>query len=423
MKVNRLWCMAWVGAALAAPTLAAEFVEAEFVEISSTDLVLVRASELNAVVALERGATLTGLTTPQALRRGDRVRYRAARTSDGISYATVFELLPAIATDPDLVIDLGELVQMLSPGQPSGRARPLLVDLRDAGAFARGHLPGAVSAAGWEANLASVMPFGKEASVILYGRSRQDGEAVDALRVALRLGYRNVRLYAGGYREWSDGNRVTFVGARDLSRRIGVEPLVVLDVRSPSEAARGSLPRSVSIVPNRLRSSEWINRPGMPVLVVVGRDADDPTPHAVAEAIRLWQPGTDSIPPGTIQILEGGFAAWVAVAGAIEPPRDRLDDVPCTPLPGEACPDEFLRLWREEGRPLLLDVRTSAAFRPQWAKHLPLGELPSRLAELPRDREIVVFCGRGITSRVAQGVLERAGFKARFVRLPAPRKP
>ena len=86
-----------------------------------------------------------------------------------------------------------------------------------------------------------------------------------------------------------------------------------------------------------------------------------------------------------------------------------------------------MRLWREggaPGAPLLLDVRPAAdAFRPAWARHIPIAELPERVAELPRDREIVVFCARGITSRVAQALLARAGLHARFVRLPAPQQP
>jgi rhodanese-related sulfurtransferase len=41
---------------------------------------------------------------------------------------------------------------------------------------------------------------------------------------------------------------------------------------------------------------------------------------------------------------------------------------------------------------------------------IPLGELPARLDELPRDREIVVVCGLGVRSREGARILVEAGF-------------
>jgi rhodanese-related sulfurtransferase len=429
MTGSRWYLVAWIGAALAVPVRAAAPavpVEAEFVETTTSGLVLVQTARGREVVALVPGATLVGLASPQALRPGDRLRYVPSREEGGVRLATSLELLPAIATDPEHGIGLGELLPLLAARQGAAPG-PRLLDLRSEEAFARGHLSGATSAARWRTALASLLPPERQAPLVLYGASRQDASGAEALRAALALGYRNVRLYAAGYREWSDENRPTLVRARDLARRLGAEPLVVLDVRPADEAARGSTPRGVAVVPSTMRSRDWVDRPAMPALVLMGRDGADPVPLEVAEQLRLWQPGSRSLPPGTILILEGGFEAWAAAGGKLEPPHRSLDEVPCVPLPGEICPADFLRLWREgsaPGAPLLVDVRSSAAaYRPPWAQHVPIAELPRRVAELPRDREVVVFCARGITSRVAQAVMERAGLKARFARLPAPQQP
>ena len=62
---------------------------------------------------------------------------------------------------------------------------------------------------------------------------------------------------------------------------------------------------------------------------------------------------------------------------------------------------------------LLLDVRELDEWQAghvSGAMHLPLGELATRIAELPRDREIVVMCLSGGRSQVACGILERSGF-------------
>jgi adenylyltransferase/sulfurtransferase len=61
----------------------------------------------------------------------------------------------------------------------------------------------------------------------------------------------------------------------------------------------------------------------------------------------------------------------------------------------------------------LLDVRNP----PEWAicklegsTFVPLNELPMRVEELPRDREMVVLCRSGVRSQWAIGFLKQQGF-------------
>lgn len=66
-----------------------------------------------------------------------------------------------------------------------------------------------------------------------------------------------------------------------------------------------------------------------------------------------------------------------------------------------------------ETPPLLLDVRErpEASFASLPGSVLiPLGELPGRVDELPRDEPIVVYCHHGVRSARALSVLEQAGF-------------
>ena len=62
---------------------------------------------------------------------------------------------------------------------------------------------------------------------------------------------------------------------------------------------------------------------------------------------------------------------------------------------------------------LIIDVRESS----EWAGGhiagatlIPLGSLPSRLSELPRDRPILVVCHSGNRSAQARDILRAAGF-------------
>lgn len=85
--------------------------------------------------------------------------------------------------------------------------------------------------------------------------------------------------------------------------------------------------------------------------------------------------------------------------------------------------------WREAGRPVasfrtadasdlagsladrwVLDVRPE---RPEGGipgtYAVPLAELPRRLGEIPRDREVWTICGSGRRATIAAGLLDRAG--------------
>jgi rhodanese-related sulfurtransferase len=65
--------------------------------------------------------------------------------------------------------------------------------------------------------------------------------------------------------------------------------------------------------------------------------------------------------------------------------------------------------------PFLLDVREPYEFKEghiPGARLLPLGELESRLNELPVDREILVICRSGNRSGAATRQLIRAGYQA-----------
>ena len=65
---------------------------------------------------------------------------------------------------------------------------------------------------------------------------------------------------------------------------------------------------------------------------------------------------------------------------------------------------------------LLLDVRSPAermlGFIPD-SMHIPLDELRQRLGELPRDREIIVYCQTGQRSYNAARILSQHGFRVR----------
>jgi rhodanese-related sulfurtransferase len=68
-----------------------------------------------------------------------------------------------------------------------------------------------------------------------------------------------------------------------------------------------------------------------------------------------------------------------------------------------------------EQPPLLLDVREPYEWRQvhiPFALQIPMNEVPHRVAELPKDRPIVVICAHGSRSYGVAGYLIEQGYTA-----------
>jgi len=67
----------------------------------------------------------------------------------------------------------------------------------------------------------------------------------------------------------------------------------------------------------------------------------------------------------------------------------------------------------KEGKDLLLiDIREDWEHEAYniGGLHIPMGQLMSRLAEIPKDKEVVMYCEKGIRSTITIQRLEGAGF-------------
>lgn len=79
----------------------------------------------------------------------------------------------------------------------------------------------------------------------------------------------------------------------------------------------------------------------------------------------------------------------------------------------ELTPAEYQARVAAGDPPLLLDVREDwelAIARLDQAVHMPMGDVPDRLAELDRDSEIVVLCRSGGRSAQVARYLAQQGY-------------
>ncbi|MCA1947196.1 MAG: rhodanese-like domain-containing protein [Armatimonadetes bacterium] len=79
----------------------------------------------------------------------------------------------------------------------------------------------------------------------------------------------------------------------------------------------------------------------------------------------------------------------------------------------EVAPHELAERLRGEEKPLVVDVREpdeTAVSKLPGALCIPMDQLPERLAELPKDRDIVVVCRSGARSGACTRYLIQSGF-------------
>jgi hydroxyacylglutathione hydrolase len=131
--------------------------------------------------------------------------------------------------------------------------------------------------------------------------------------------------------------------------------------------------------------------PDAAVVVVAASDGNELEAAELLAAVGLGVQG----------FLGGGMSAWRAE----ERPVQRIEPID---------PAELAARLEGDDPPLVLDVRGEdefAAGHIPGSLHVPYGELPRRLAELPREQTIATVCKGGKRSGLAASVLQREGFE------------
>lgn len=182
------------------------------------------------------------------------------------------------------------------------------------------------------------------------------------------------------------------IGVEDFADKLE-NGMIAVDLRTAESFSGGHVPGSLALPRAMLTSfAGWL----LPYDTPIGLIADSPE-QAERGARELARIGYDQVSG----YLEDVIKAW-AVSGR---PVDRIAafDGP-----------EFKQRLDSGLEFVLLDVRARPEFDEghlSGATHIYVGELPARLEDLARDREIVTFCGSGQRALIAASVLKRAGFQ------------
>ena len=172
---------------------------------------------------------------------------------------------------------------------------------------------------------------------------------------------------------------------------MGSEGAHLLDVRDPVEVAKGHLAGSINIGLGG-QYATWAGTvldTSKPIVIIAepGRELE--------AATRLGRIGFDYVRG----YLEDGLAALAARADLVWP-TERITA------------DAAVDLLRASDPPVILDIRNAGEWkqkRIEGSVNIPLGRLQDRLAEVPRDRPLLVHCAGGYRSSIAVSILHQHG--------------
>jgi len=167
----------------------------------------------------------------------------------------------------------------------------------------------------------------------------------------------------------------------------------VVDLRPTKDVLAGAIPGTLSIPVGTSFPTwaGWLLPYDRPVSLLANDGA-----RALAAVRQLAMIGLDQVRGW---YGPGAFEAWRRANG------------PLAVTPTIEAREAFERAQR--GELLLLDVRGSsehAGGHVPGARHIPLGDLPERASELPRNLPVAIYCEGGTRSRIGASVLRRAGF-------------
>lgn len=394
---------------LALPSAHAAVIRGEVVRVSAPYL-LIKTAAGHEVVKVTAAATLGNLVNLSELKNGRFTVECSGDTDVGnVTHAVSVVKSPQFRAMPKIEIPPGQAASWRD--LPSGPDRHLIVDVRSSSDWEEGHIERSISIP-FETRFTEALPGDKSSGLVLYAGDSFSDTPHRAARTALSAGRSRIRVYSGGLADWRKSGHAVAVAPSGASRILSRnEPLLVLDIRSAVDWNKGHIAGSIS-TPAASFSVDMMRVKGrnfkLPLLIA-GYDESDSHDFLTHPALSGYHNN------GEISYLEGGMAAWLR-SGLPVSVDSSLPILTALAPQGEIGFREFSALWKVAGNGTvaLLNIKEEDDKVP-GVLHLPFSTLSERLKELPRDRELIIYCYTGTTALIAHHLLKNNGFRSRFL--------
>jgi rhodanese-related sulfurtransferase len=326
----------------------------------------------------------------------------------GELYATNVSVKPPVKVDPAKLIKVDEVKKLVEAG------KTLIIDARPAPRYNEGHIPSAINI--WDANFdknTDKLPKEKGTLIVYYCAGPTCALTPSSAKKAEKLGYTNVKMFVDGMPEWKKHGNPVASNKANLKELIEKDiPHVLIDVRAADIAVKGHIKGAVNIPLKELEALEdkFPAQKNAPIIIYC--DLEKLSQDAF-KIVRKWGYSNASY-------LAGGIDGWEKAGNSVFAGelKQNIVYVP-KPRPGEIAVEEFMKIAESiAADKLILDVRDedeAAEGMIKGAKNIPTQDVGKRVAEIPKDREIIAHCSTGVRAEIAYNVLKDAGYKVRFL--------
>ena len=224
--------------------------------------------------------------------------------------------------------------------------------------------------------------------------------------LAVKDGYKNVRVYLDGQPAWIKAHSMVYASKGTIEKG----NIVLVDLRSVKKSEEGRIARSVTIPYDTF--DDGMDDIPLKAPVVLYSDSDEDAVAAVAD---LRDEGYKKV-----ALVAGNYDGWVKAGGKIVKGPVVTEITWVRKLgKGEVSVDDFLKVIDGEDKTaIILDVRTAdevAAGSYKKAISIPLDQIGTRLADIPKDKKVYVHCTTGARAEMAAQELKKNGYKAFFL--------
>ncbi len=237
-----------------------------------------------------------------------------------------------------------------------------------------------------------------------------------AARKAEKLGYKNVKVFHAGLPAWKKAGNIVVSNIAGLENydKQGAS-YILIDLRPANVADKGHLPKAVGVPAAGIDAlKDQFPKYKNAAIILYTQHGDTDAAKEAYKKISSWD-------YKQVSILTGGFDAWEKAGKTVAkgPAETKIAYVRKL-LPGEVDIDSFKALVQKPASDtVILDVRSASEIGEGTlpnAKAIPLDDLEKKLADLPKDKKVVIHCSTGARAEMAYAVLKKAGFNAGYVK-------
>jgi len=228
--------------------------------------------------------------------------------------------------------------------------------------------------------------------------------------LARKLGYTNVKAFLAGEPAWSEEGYPVY--ASDTFVEKG--NIVLIDLRKGDAPVNGRIPRSVQIHYEALEDRMDDIPRNAPVVLYSDNmeEVTDAYEDMKDEGFK------------TVALVKGNYQGWVASGGKVETGTIFSNEIKWVRKlgKGEVSVADFRKAVNGElSDTYIIDARTPEEIKElgifKNTVNIPLDEIPKRMNEIPKDKQIFIHCSTGARADLAYRELIKSGYDVKFLLL------